>query len=358
MVTADFHARAHKFDAHVHANTDDHQFLDIARKDGFELLSINVDYPDFPAAGSAGADRACACMAADPRALSFRHHLLHEGFGRNELDADTDPATSMAKIARGALAVKVWKNVGMVEKDAQGRLIMLDDPGFDGVMGHLEARAMPLIAHQAEPKNCWLPLEQMTTDNDRSYFQGSSRIPHVPASRAAELREPHGGARPLRGPASAARASSARTWRVWNGASMRWRSSWMPIRNAAVDLAARMTQVQYQSQADLGQGATLLHPLSRPHPVRDGSHRRAADAARAGAESADRRGNFTHEADASGVRTGPTWPPPACSTSTPSADVKGLALPKPSSTRSIMPMPGGYSTWSPPSSPDGRPPGP
>ena len=45
---ADF-AQVRKFDAHVHANTDDHRFLDIAAKDGFELLSINVDYPDFPA---------------------------------------------------------------------------------------------------------------------------------------------------------------------------------------------------------------------------------------------------------------------------------------------------------------------
>jgi len=44
---ADF-TQVRKFDAHVHANTDDHRFLDIAAKDGFELLSINVDYPDFP----------------------------------------------------------------------------------------------------------------------------------------------------------------------------------------------------------------------------------------------------------------------------------------------------------------------
>ena len=34
---ADF-VSARKFDSHVHANVDDHQFLDIAKKDGFELL--------------------------------------------------------------------------------------------------------------------------------------------------------------------------------------------------------------------------------------------------------------------------------------------------------------------------------
>ena len=44
---ADF-ARVPKFDAHVHDNVARTAFIDIARKDGFELLSINVDYPDFP----------------------------------------------------------------------------------------------------------------------------------------------------------------------------------------------------------------------------------------------------------------------------------------------------------------------
>ena len=35
--------RVPKFDAHVHDNVDRDAFLDIARKDNFELLSINVD---------------------------------------------------------------------------------------------------------------------------------------------------------------------------------------------------------------------------------------------------------------------------------------------------------------------------
>ena len=36
-----------KFDAHVHANTQDSALVDQARADGFELLSINVDYRPF-----------------------------------------------------------------------------------------------------------------------------------------------------------------------------------------------------------------------------------------------------------------------------------------------------------------------
>src|SRR6185295_14632069 len=37
-----------KLDAHVHMNVVDSTFLEQARDDGFELMTINVDYPDFP----------------------------------------------------------------------------------------------------------------------------------------------------------------------------------------------------------------------------------------------------------------------------------------------------------------------
>src|SRR5688500_10008103 len=41
-------ARVRKFDAHVHANVAPSALLEQARADGFELLSLNVDYPEFP----------------------------------------------------------------------------------------------------------------------------------------------------------------------------------------------------------------------------------------------------------------------------------------------------------------------
>src|SRR5574337_1241333 len=61
---ADF-AHVRKFDAHVHANSDSTAFLEQARADGFELLSINVDYPDFPPIDRQR-DIALALAARDP----------------------------------------------------------------------------------------------------------------------------------------------------------------------------------------------------------------------------------------------------------------------------------------------------
>jgi len=243
---ADFE-RVRKFDAHVHANTDDHDFLDIARRDNFELLSINVDYPDFPPLPEQ-ARVAHLLQAADPARFHFATTFSMRGFGTESWTRDTDQAID-AELKRGAVAVKIWKNVGMVEKDAAGRLIMIDDPRFDGMMSHLEAEGVPLIAHQGEPKNCWLPLDQMTTDNDRSYFREHPEYHlylHPEQPRYEDLM------------AARDRFVSHHPRLSFVGAhlaSLEWSVDRIAkfldtYPNATVDLAARMTQVQYQSKTD------------------------------------------------------------------------------------------------------------
>ncbi|MBW4330669.1 amidohydrolase [Stakelama sp. CBK3Z-3] len=165
---ADF-AKVAKFDAHVHYNYDSPAFLRIARDDGFELLTINVDYPDFPPLDTQ-ARIAEKYHRLDPEHLRYSTTFSMKGFGTpgwtKRIEATLDRA-----FANGAIAVKVWKNIGMVETDPQGKRVFLDDPRFDPVMAHIKKAGVPLIAHQGEPRNCWLPLDQMTTDNDRSYFR-------------------------------------------------------------------------------------------------------------------------------------------------------------------------------------------
>jgi hypothetical protein len=243
---ADF-ARVRKLDAHVHANTDDHRFLDIAAKDGFELLSINVDYPDFPSLEKQ-AQVAHTLQAADPRRFHFLTSFSMKGFGGASWTANTVRHID-GEIARGALGVKVWKNIGMVERDAQGRLIMLDDPGFDGLMSHLETKGIPLVAHQAEPKNCWLPLDAMTTENDRSYFRDHPEYylylhPEQPSYESLIAARDRFVARHPKLNFVGAHLASLE----WSVDELARFLDTYP--NAKADLAARMTQVQFQSKSD------------------------------------------------------------------------------------------------------------
>jgi hypothetical protein len=236
-----------KFDAHVHANRQGPEFLGIARKDGFELLSINVDYPDFPSLADQ-AKVAHAARAEDPKRFHFATTFSMKGFGSKGWAEETIRHLD-AEFVQGALAVKVWKNIGMVERNAKGQLIMLDDPGFDPVMDHLAHKHIPLIAHQGEPKNCWLPLEQMTTENDRSYFREHPEYhmylhPEQPSLETIL--------------AARDRMIERHPDLAFDGAhmgSLEWDVDLLAKfldahPNAVVDLAARLSNVQYQSVRD------------------------------------------------------------------------------------------------------------
>jgi predicted TIM-barrel fold metal-dependent hydrolase len=239
--------RVRKFDAHVHANVDDPVFLAVARKDGFELLSINVDYPDFPPLATQ-AMIAEKMHAADPQHFHFATTFSMQGFGTPGWSAQAEKAVD-AGFARGAIAVKVWKNIGMVAKDADGRRVFLDDPRFDPVMAHIQSRGVPLIAHQGEPRNCWLPLDQMTTENDRSYFEAHPEYymylhPEEPSYEALmAARDRFVGRHPKLSVVGAHMASLE--WSVDELARFLDR-----FPNATVDLAARMTNLQAQSVKD------------------------------------------------------------------------------------------------------------
>ena len=322
---ADF-VRVRKFDAHVHANTDDELFLDIARKDGFEILSINVDYPDFPSLAVQAAV-AHKLQAADPRHFHFVTTFSMKGFGGDRWTRETNESID-SEIQRGALGVKVWKNIGMVERDAQGHLIMLDDPGFDGVMQHIEDRHVPLIAHQAEPKNCWLPLDAMTTENDRSYFRDHPEYhmylhPEQPSYESLMAARDRFVARHPRLQFVGAHMGSLE-WSVDELAKFL-----DTYHNATVDLAARMTQVQYQAKTDYAKVRQFfMNYQDRILYGSDLTKNPLSDTQRAQNPPID-AGQFSTEADAfwrsdwTYLATGNIQRIDAIK-----ADVRGLALPK------------------------------
>ncbi len=79
-------------------------------------------------------------------------------------------ATITDGFRQGAVAVKVWKDVGMELKDKDGAYVMIDNARFDPLLEAIAAARHPLVAHLGEPRNCWLPVDQMTVQSDRNYF--------------------------------------------------------------------------------------------------------------------------------------------------------------------------------------------
>lgn len=166
---ADF-ATVRKFDSHTHVNSlEPGGLLEQAQRDGFELLSINVDYPAFNP-HEEQYRMAIELQRREPRRFHFAATFSMEGWDTPGW-SDRVSAHLRDAASHGAVAVKVWKNIGMSFRDRSGKLVMLDDPGFDPVWRQIEALNVPVIGHLGEPRNCWLPLDQMTTENDRSYFK-------------------------------------------------------------------------------------------------------------------------------------------------------------------------------------------
>ena len=242
---ADFGA-VRKFDAHTHVNSlEGGGLLDQAARDGFEILSINVDYPDFNPQEEQYRI-ALALQQREPRRFHFAATFSMNGWGT---PGWSERVTAHLKEAagNGARAVKVWKNIGMSFRDGSGKLVMLDDPGFDPVWQQIEALGVPVIGHLGEPRNCWLPLDQMTTENDRGYFRDHPEYymylhPEMPSYEDQIAARDRFLARAPRKLRFVGAHLGSLEWSVEQLAKF---LDTYP--QAVVDLAARMTNVQAQS---------------------------------------------------------------------------------------------------------------
>src|ERR1700689_3786865 len=121
--TVEDFAKLDKIDVHVHINTTGSELIDQAQADNFRPLTINVDYPDFrPLAEQARVAR--ELIARYPQVLAYAAAFSMKGWDdpdwQQRVIRDLDAA-----FADGAVAVKVWKNIGMSYRDVNGRLVMI-----------------------------------------------------------------------------------------------------------------------------------------------------------------------------------------------------------------------------------------
>jgi hypothetical protein len=165
---ADF-PRVAKIDAHMHVHGRAAHLMAQAARDGFRLLTINVDYPDFPALATQLHD-AVALRTRYPGRVAFAGSFSVEGFPSAQWQQAARAQIESAR-AQGAVGIKIWKNIGMSLRDESGRYVMPDDPRLAPLIELIERDHLVLLGHQAEPLNCWLPLEKMTVRSDQEYFR-------------------------------------------------------------------------------------------------------------------------------------------------------------------------------------------
>lgn len=241
-------ASVEKIDIHVHIHCDDLDFVAMAKRDHFSFLNMAV------------------WSNPDPAVNVEKHRTVFLQYEGNQdrivpvvsfpLENWDDPDWGEQTIAylktqfdRGAVGVKIWKNIGMTLRDRNGHLIMVDDPKLDPVIRYIQEQDRVLLGHLGEPKNCWLPLEEMTTNNDRNYFRKNPQYhmhlhPELPSYEAQiDARDRMLAKHPKLKFVGCHLASLE--WSVDEIAEFLDR-----FPNAVVGVAARMGQIQYQSQRD------------------------------------------------------------------------------------------------------------
>lgn len=163
-------AAMHPIDAHVHVFKTNPTFQAMLERENLKLLNILVmdDTLSYRKGLQTQVEDALSLVR------SSRGHLaLCTTFDPYKFDSPSFDSDAIKQIdqnfAQGAVAIKIWKNIGMEIKDQSGKYIMADDPKFDPIYEDIAGHGKTLLSHQAEPDVAWGPPDP--SDPSWSYYQ-------------------------------------------------------------------------------------------------------------------------------------------------------------------------------------------
>lgn len=237
--------KVRKIDAHFHYLTLDSSYIIFAESLNFRILTpiwegeIPIDTQ---------LEISASIKEKHPESYSF-FTAFHSDKINREGFADSAKEYIKGSLKRGASGVKIWKNIGMVIMRPDSTFLMADDTVLTPVFKYLEKNRIPVIAHLGEPKNCWLPLEEMTDPGDADYFRNNPQYhmflhPEVPSYW-----------RQIAAMENLLRKHPDLDYTGAHLASLEWSIDEVAKRlddfpNMKVDLAARMFHIQRQSEQD------------------------------------------------------------------------------------------------------------
>ena len=236
-----------KIDTHMHLHSKSTALSELAQEDNFRLLNVMVDVPDYPPI-EAQEQFSLQQINAFPDRVKYLTAFTLEDWDSAQWVNETIEQLK-SSFDNGALGIKIWKNIGMVYKDSADRFIMIDNPRFDPIIQYVIQQNKTVMGHLGEPKNCWLPVEQMTVNNDKNYFKNNPEYhmflhPEYPSYEDQINARDNFIARHPDMRFVGAHLGSLE----YNVDSLAKRLDKFP--NMAVDMAARISHLQYQSKTD------------------------------------------------------------------------------------------------------------
>lgn len=157
-------------DVHVHVFKTDPQFQALLERLNLKLLNILVvdDTLSYRKQLEPQIKDALALVRSSDGHIALCTTFDPYKFNNANFAADTVKQIDH-DFKNGAIAVKIWKNIGMEIKDRDGKFIMPDDPKFAPIYSDIARHGKTLMAHVAEPDVAWGPPDP--SDPSWSYYQ-------------------------------------------------------------------------------------------------------------------------------------------------------------------------------------------
>src|SRR3984957_1843398 len=137
-------------DSHVHAFKNDPEITDLMDRLRLHVLDICVA-DAHSIYGSLDAETARAKAFIQASRGHARLCVTFDPYLFNQKDFAQKTVEKIShEFAEGAIAVKIWKNIGMEIKTPDGRYVMPDDAAFQPIYREIAAENKTLVAHVAE----------------------------------------------------------------------------------------------------------------------------------------------------------------------------------------------------------------
>ncbi len=149
-----------RIDAHAHTAPPPQAFLDMLGR--LDVCLVNVTLVD-PHAPPFDKPEPQTTIAAETARNSRNRIAWASAFDPAPFEsAGFESSTSahlLSTFSRGAVAVKMYKSVGLDLRSKTGQYVMPDDPAFGPVLETIARSGRTLLTHLAEPKSSWQPLD-------------------------------------------------------------------------------------------------------------------------------------------------------------------------------------------------------
>jgi len=157
-------------DAHIHIYKDDPALDDLIKRLNLRVLNICVIDDRDPYGKGLEPQRSDVLKVRRGTGGRAAFCTTFSPYGFEEPDFKQKTIRQLNQdFANGAVAVKIYKVMGMEMRNRVGKWVMADDPAFEPIYQDIAAHNRTVVAHLAEPDSCWKPPDPASPDY--SYYK-------------------------------------------------------------------------------------------------------------------------------------------------------------------------------------------